>query len=66
MRELWDDRIIGPINRIKAFDISELELAMMYFSKGVHTGKIVITFENPKTELKVPNFSVPALALALC
>ncbi|KAI1084321.1 putative polyketide synthase [Whalleya microplaca] len=50
---LWGDGTISPIDHIATFDISELESAMSFFSKGVHTGKIVITFQDPETKLKI-------------
>ena len=53
LKLLWRDGIIGPIDHIKTFDISQLEQAMMYFSKGVHTGKVVITYDDPKTSLRI-------------
>ncbi|KAI1141492.1 putative polyketide synthase [Hypoxylon sp. FL0543] len=53
MRKLWDDGIIGPIDRITTFDISRLESALSSFSKGQHTGKLVVTFDNPETRLKI-------------
>ncbi|KAL7625750.1 hypothetical protein AAE478_004973 [Parahypoxylon ruwenzoriense] len=53
LKSLWDSGVIGPIDHITTFDISQLESAMSFFSKGLHTGKLVITFEDPKTTLKI-------------
>ncbi|KAI0003422.1 putative polyketide synthase [Xylariaceae sp. FL0662B] len=53
LTKLWGDGIIKPIDHITTFDISELESAMSFFSKGLHTGKIVITFQKPDTILKI-------------
>ena len=33
-------------NPSKVFDISELSQAMLYFSKGTHVGKIVVTYHD--------------------
>lgn len=44
---------IGPLPIITAFDISELESAMAYFSKGLHTGKVVITYQRPEALVMV-------------
>lgn len=56
MKTLWENGTIGPINHITTFDISKLEAAMSFFAKGVHTGKLVITFQDPETKLKVGNY----------
>ena len=53
MNELIDQNVIGPIKHLTSFDISQLESAMGFFSKGVHTGKLVITFQDPNATLKV-------------
>lgn len=53
IHELWSNGTIGPIDPITTFDISQLEPAMTSFSKGSHTGKFVITFDNPEATLKV-------------
>lgn len=53
LNQLWSDRTIGPIESIVTFDISQLESTMACFPKGLHTGKFVVTFNNPKTTIKV-------------
>jgi hypothetical protein len=53
VRVLWEHGAIRPIKHITTFDISKLEVAMSYFAKGVHTGKLVITYQNPDSRLKV-------------
>lgn len=53
VRALWKQGAIGPIKHITTFDISKLDAAMSYFAKGVHTGKLVVTYQNPETTLKV-------------
>jgi hypothetical protein len=44
---------IHPITPVFTFDASELEQALLYFSKGHHIGKIVVTYENPTATVKV-------------
>lgn len=56
LRHLWTQCYIGPVDRIGTFDISQLELAMRCFSKGVHLGKIDITFDDPNAKHKVKSF----------
>lgn len=56
VRDMWETGIINPTTYIKTFDISELEVAMKEFAKGTHIGKLVITFDNPETELMVIDF----------
>lgn len=53
MGELFSKGVMGPAEYIKTFDISELEQAMIYFARGTHKGKVVVTFENPGALLKV-------------
>ncbi|KAI6777704.1 Beta-ketoacyl synthase [Emericellopsis cladophorae] len=53
MLSLLDHGVIGPVQHLSTFCISQLESAMSSFSKGVHTGKFVITFDNPAAELKI-------------
>lgn len=51
--DLYRQGVIRPIDHITSFDISQLEKAMMHFAKGIHLGKIVVTFQDPQAELKV-------------
>lgn len=53
--QLLEAGAIGPIDPVTAFDISELTSAMSHLSKGAHTGKIVITHQDPKALIKVCN-----------
>jgi len=53
MNALLDQGIIGPVKQLTSFCISQIESAMVSFSKGTHTGKFVITFQNPEAKLKV-------------
>ncbi|KAF2462795.1 polyketide synthase [Lindgomyces ingoldianus] len=45
--------IIHPITPLKTFDVSELEKALLYFSRGKHIGKIIVTYEEPKSLVKM-------------
>lgn len=56
LKDLWTEGTIRPFDRITTFDISELESAMTLFSKGLHTGKVVITYQNSEAILKVRIF----------
>lgn len=53
MKDLLEEGLIGPIQHLSTFCISQLDTTMSSFSKGVHTGKFVITFNNPLAKLKV-------------
>lgn len=53
LKQLWDWKVIGPVDHITTFDISKLESALSFFAKGVHTGKLVLTFQDPQAKLKV-------------
>ncbi len=57
MTQLLRSGMIGPIEHQATYDISQLESALNTFSKGLHTGKFVITFSDPETRLKVSNHS---------
>ncbi|KAM3502999.1 hypothetical protein MY10362_004480 [Beauveria mimosiformis] len=60
MMDLIDQGVVGPIQHLNSFCISQLEPAMSNFSKGVHTGKFVITFDDPAAKLKVAQSAVRA------
>lgn len=56
MREVNEMMIAGdlhPISPLKAFDISELESALMYFSQGKHIGKVAVTYAVQDAPLRV-------------
>ncbi|KAK7222205.1 hypothetical protein V2G26_010208 [Clonostachys chloroleuca] len=44
---------IGPIPQITTYDISELATALLQFSKGKHIGKIVMTYQDPASHVKM-------------
>ncbi|ETS86665.1 hypothetical protein PFICI_00493 [Pestalotiopsis fici W106-1] len=45
--------LIGPIHPHSATDISQLDKVLLGFSKGTHVGKLVISFENPDTPVRM-------------
>ena len=51
--DLYRQGHIKPFDYITRFDVSRLEQAMMQFAKGTHVGKIVVTFQDPNSVLKV-------------
>ena len=53
MTGLIHEGVIGPIRHMTPFCISRLETAMNLFSKGLHTGKFIITSRDPTAFLKV-------------
>ncbi|QSZ31907.1 hypothetical protein DSL72_001476 [Monilinia vaccinii-corymbosi] len=44
---------IRPIPQITVFDVSDLDQALLYFSRGQHIGKIVVTYENKNSMVKM-------------
>ena len=44
---------ITPISPLNVFDISALDQALSSFSQGTHIGKLVVSFQNPKSIVKV-------------
>ncbi len=44
---------IDPIRPYSVYDISELDQALLSFSQGTHTGKLVVTFQNPSSSIKL-------------
>jgi hypothetical protein len=54
--EMIQSGSIEIVDAIKTFDITELEQAMVHFSTGSRIGKVVVTFEDPKSLLNVSNF----------
>ncbi|CAI7630711.1 unnamed protein product [Penicillium discolor] len=44
---------IAPIPAILASDVSELDQALLGFSKGTHIGKLVVNFQNPDSLVKM-------------
>jgi NADPH:quinone reductase-like Zn-dependent oxidoreductase/SAM-dependent methyltransferase len=44
---------IGPIPRVTLYDIAQLDKALLSFSKGTHIGKIVMTYHDPTSTVRV-------------
>lgn len=44
---------IGPIRPYHVFDISQLDQVLLKFSKGTHVGKMIISYQNPESNLRV-------------
>ncbi|EED13647.1 polyketide synthase, putative [Talaromyces stipitatus ATCC 10500] len=53
MIKLIHEGVIGPIKHLTTFCISQLDSALSTFSKGLHIGKFVISFNNPAATLKI-------------
>ena len=56
--DLLRDGRIRPLDVIKTYDIAELEQAMIYFSSELRIGKVVVTFSNPESLLKVSVWAI--------
>jgi hypothetical protein len=50
---------IRPISPLKCFDVADLESALLYFSQGKHIGKVVVTYTDRASLVKVPKSSCP-------
>ncbi|KAI1177722.1 hypothetical protein F4777DRAFT_576800 [Nemania sp. FL0916] len=49
----YRDGLIGPVCPFSATDVSRLDQVLLQFSKGTHIGKLVVTFQDPKTLVKM-------------
>ncbi|KAK5625856.1 hypothetical protein RRF57_001572 [Xylaria bambusicola] len=56
----WRQGQIGPVHPYAVSDISQLHQVLLRFSKGTHIGKLVASFENPETLVRM----VPAVPTA--
>ncbi|KAI0102813.1 hypothetical protein GGR51DRAFT_550282 [Nemania sp. FL0031] len=45
--------LIEPVRPFSATDVSKLDQVLLRFSKGTHVGKLVVTFEDPKTLVRM-------------
>ncbi|KAI0887773.1 uncharacterized protein GGS22DRAFT_185152 [Annulohypoxylon maeteangense] len=50
----YRDGLIQPIRPFSATDVSKLDQVLLKFSKGTHFGKLVVTFEDPQTLVRMP------------
>ncbi|KAL8788410.1 MAG: hypothetical protein Q9195_007289 [Heterodermia aff. obscurata] len=53
VNELYRTGGIAPIRPLSIFDVSELDQALSSFSQGKHIGKLAVSFQNPKSIVKV-------------
>lgn len=53
VNEHYCARRIGPIRPYTASDISQLGQTLLRFSKGMHIGKMVISYQDPKSTVRV-------------
>jgi NADPH:quinone reductase-like Zn-dependent oxidoreductase len=51
---------ISPIRPLAASDISQLDQTLLTFSKGTHIGKLVVTFQNPDSLVRMVQAPPPA------
>ncbi|RYP28272.1 hypothetical protein DL767_007292 [Monosporascus sp. MG133] len=51
--ELYRAGRIAPIRPFSVSDVSKLDRALQSFSKGIHIGKMVVSFQNPDSAVKV-------------
>ncbi|KAI0502734.1 hypothetical protein F5B22DRAFT_640677 [Xylaria bambusicola] len=49
------DGLIGPVHPFTATDVSKLDQVLLKFSKGTHVGKLVVTFQDPQTLVRMPS-----------
>lgn len=53
VNELLRTDRITPIRPFSVFDVSELDQGLLSFSQGTHTGKMVVSFQNPNSVVKL-------------
>ncbi|CAI6332919.1 unnamed protein product [Periconia digitata] len=51
---------IGPVTPNTTFDISQLDQALLRFSKGTHIGKMVVSYMDPNSMIKKQKSVAPA------
>lgn len=44
---------IGPVKPFSAYDVSQLDQVLLKFSKGTHVGKLVVTFLDPQSMVRM-------------
>ncbi|KAI2776595.1 KR domain-containing protein [Daldinia loculata] len=49
----YQDGLIKPVRPFSATDVSKLDQVLLRFSKGTHVGKLVVTFQDPQTPVKM-------------
>ncbi|KAK8072648.1 hypothetical protein PG996_005996 [Apiospora saccharicola] len=53
VNDLYQVGFITPIHPITVSDVADLDKTLVSFSKGAHIGKLVVSFQNPKSQMKV-------------
>ncbi|KAL8922865.1 MAG: hypothetical protein Q9172_003405 [Xanthocarpia lactea] len=53
VNELYRTGRITPIRPYSVFDVSELDQALLSFSQGMHIGKLAVSFQDPKSNIKL-------------
>ncbi|KAK8064661.1 Prosolanapyrone synthase [Apiospora phragmitis] len=53
VNDLYQVGFITPIRPITVSDIADLDKTLVGFAKGLHIGKLVVSFQNPKSQIKV-------------
>ncbi|KAJ3580237.1 hypothetical protein NPX13_g325 [Xylaria arbuscula] len=51
----YRDGLIGPVHPFTASDVSKLDQVLLKFSKGTHVGKMVVTFQDVQTLVRMPS-----------
>ncbi|KAI9689711.1 MAG: hypothetical protein M1820_010081 [Bogoriella megaspora] len=51
VHDMMKHGLLQPIAPIEVFDISELDRALLYLSRGVHIGKVVVTYLDDQSEV---------------
>ncbi|KAK3178717.1 Type I Iterative PKS [Lepraria neglecta] len=53
VNELHQTGRIAPIHPLSVSDVSELDQTLLSFSRGTHIGKLVVSFQNPNSIIKL-------------
>ncbi|RYP51839.1 hypothetical protein DL768_002915 [Monosporascus sp. mg162] len=53
VNDYYHAKQIGPVRPFSASDVSQLDQVLLNFSKGVHVGKHVVTFQNPNSLVRM-------------
>ncbi|KAI0406831.1 hypothetical protein F4802DRAFT_612982 [Xylaria palmicola] len=53
VHDYYRSGLIGPVHLFSASDISKLDQVLLRFSKGTHIGKLVVTFQDPESLVRM-------------
>ena len=56
LESMVHEEIIKPIDVITTFDVAQAKEAMMFFTSSKRIGKVVLTYENSNSLIKVDSF----------